>query len=194
MAATSDRIYLEGLDVFSAVVERHPSDGWYRPTPCSAWSALDVLGHVGATTRFGIDLLGGGAPAWQPSERPGDAVEGDPARWWRALAEQARELVGEADLSREIDTPFGRRSVAEGLTFPAIDLFVHAWDLARSGGTTVDIPEHVVEFTHAKTDGFPREQMRSPGVFDVEQPVPAGATPTEVFVAWTGRNPRWQVS
>jgi hypothetical protein len=48
-----------------------------------------------------------------------------------------------------------------------------------------------MEFGHALIDPLPPGQVRSPAVFADEVAVPAGASPTEEFVAWTGRDPRW---
>lgn len=189
-----DTVYLNGLELFTSVVDRFPTGGWERLTPCEGWRAVDVLGHVGAATRYGVALLRGGAPAWRPADVPGDAVVGDPAEWWRGLVEQADRLVREADLSRVVDSPAGRRSVGEGLAFPAIDLFVHGWDLGRSAGIDVEIPVEVIEFSHRVLDAFPESQLRGPTVFGTEVTPPPGGTPTESFLAWTGRDPRWSAA
>lgn len=79
----------------------------------------------------------------------------------------------------------------DGLRFPALDLFVHAWDQGRSVGVDVEIPADAVAFAHAALDPIPAAQLRGPGTFAGEVAAPADATPTEVFVAWTGRDPRW---
>lgn len=188
---TPDEAYLNGLDFFGAVVDACRPDCWSRPTPCSSWRALDVLGHVGASTSYGIALLSGEQPQWRPTDSPGDAVEGEPQQWWGSLSGTARRLVAEADLSEMVDSPGGRRSVGEGLSFPAIDLFVHAWDIARSCGIEVEIPAEAAEFTHAVLDAIPSEQLRSPAVFAGEVSATPGSTPTDAFVAWTGRDPAW---
>jgi hypothetical protein len=49
-------------------------------------------------------------------------------------------LPRHADLTTVVDSPMGRRSIGEGLSFPAVDLFVHGWDLARSVGAEGVIP------------------------------------------------------
>lgn len=152
---------------------------------------LDVLGHVGSAVGFGTRLLLGRQPEWAPADPPGAAVEGDPATWWNALTGPAREAVGGADLDRVIDSPVGPRSVAEGLRFPALDLFIHGWDVVRSVGGDVVLPTEVVEFAHAAIDPLPTERVRSPRVFGAERPPPAGATPTQACLAWTGRDPFW---
>lgn len=196
-----DEAYRTGLDLFSDVVAEVGSSGddagisaWERPAPCSGWRALDVLGHVGVATEFGTRLLRGETPDWQPSEPPGAAVSGDPAAWWGQHAGQAADALAglsAADLDVEVDSPQGRRTIGQGLSFPAVDLFVHAWDLARSAGRDVEIPDEAIAFAHQLIDPIPDQTVRSGGVFAAEVDSPADASPTEHFIAWTGRNPRW---
>jgi uncharacterized protein (TIGR03086 family) len=190
MASRPDTVYLEGLDLFSSVVGQFPADDWEQRSPCPDWRALDVLGHVGATTAYGIELLRGGTPTWRPSGSPADAVEGDPVEWWRALAEEAGGLTRRADLTQMLDTPTGRRSVADRLSFGAIDLVVHAWDLGRCAGIGVEIPVEAIEFAHGVLDKMPAEQLRRPGVFAEEVTPQPDASPTEALIARTGRVPR----
>ena len=192
MTWDSQRVFLEGLDFFSAVVKGVPSDAWERPSPCAPWTGRDVIGHVGTAVEFGARLLAGEQPQWKPVTPPGSQVVGDPAAWWEGLVGPARVAVKEADLDGVVDSPAGRRTVSQGLSFPAVDLFVHGWDLARTAGNKVTIPEEVVSFAHSVLDSMPAEQVRSPAVFSPEVSTDTGADSTESFVAWTGRDPHWQ--
>lgn len=188
---TSDAVYLDGLEFFTDIVDRYPADGWQLPSPCQGWTAVDVVGHIGAAVRLGTELLSGDTPLWQTVQPPGDAVHGDPAQWWRALVAPARNAVQKADVTQVVDSPMGRRSIADGLMFPAIDLFVHGWDLGRAGGLDVEIPHDVIDFSRDAAAGIPEEQLRSPHVFAAEVTPPPDATASEAFLAWTGRDPRW---
>src|SRR5262249_35102990 len=123
---TPDVAYLTGLDLFTGVVDQVPAPGWDRPSPCAGWRARDDLGPVGVAVRFGNRLLAGQEAAFEQVDPPADAVDGEPAGWWRDLAQPSRRLVVQADLDREVETPLGRRSIGAGLRFPALDLFVHA--------------------------------------------------------------------
>lgn len=190
MSATPDAVYVAGLDFFGAVVSEVPSGAWDAQSPCEGWRARDVLGHIGAGVRFGTALLGGASPVWTPIDPPGDAVEGDPATWWAGLVPDAKRAVEGVDLTRVVDSPVGRRTIAEGLTFPAVDLFVHAWDLGRAVGLVVEIPDGVIDFATAVSAPLPAEQIRNPRVFAAEVEPPPGATRSEAFLAWTGRDPR----
>ncbi len=194
MTMKPDDAFLQGLDFFGAAVRQLGAGDWDRASPCQGWRALDVLGHVGQATRFGTALLQGERPDWSPVDPPGALVDDVPAAWWTGLADQARAAVSGVDLSREMDSPAGRRSVGAGLSFPALDLYVHGWDIARSGGIDLVIPDAAIEFAHSVIDPAPAGQIRSSRLFGPERPAPAGATDSEAFVAWTGRDPAWTPS
>jgi uncharacterized protein (TIGR03086 family) len=191
MPSQPDAIFVNGLEFFTGVVNRVSYSDWERPSPCEGWRVLDVLGHVGAAVEFGTLLLMDRQPAWSPVDPPGGAVEGDPAAWWRSLVEPARRAVAGVDLAKVVDSPMGRRPVGEGLSFPALDLFVHAWDLGRSVGEDVEVPAEAIDFAHAIIDPLDEAAVRNVRVFSSPAPVPANASPSQAFIAWTGRDPSW---
>ena len=122
MTWTADTVYLEGLDFLTGVVGQLHELDWARPSPCAGWRAIDVLGHMGAAVDFGTRLLTTGEMQWVPPvDPPGSGVDGDPAAWWAALLPAAKAALGGVDLTRVIETPMGTRTIAEGLSFPAID-------------------------------------------------------------------------
>lgn len=192
MKWTPDTAFVHGLDVFDGVVATVPATGWHRPTPCAGWRLLDVLGHLGQGVGYGTALLRGTAGPWAPVDPPGAAVTGDPGTWWAALSADARHAVNGVDLTRVVEGPMGPRTVADGLGFPALDLFVHAWDLAAALGHDLDLPDAAIGFAHGVLAHVPPERLRSAPVFGPEADVPDDATPTQLFVAWTGRDPQWQ--
>ena len=189
-----DEAFLRGLGFFGDAVSELGVADWERASPCQEWRALDVLGHVGQATRFGTLLLQGAQPAWSPVEPPGASVEGEPEAWWRELAAQARRAVTGVDLSREVGSPVGRRSIGEGLSFPALDLFIHAWDIGKSAGIDLELPAEAIEFAHSVIDPVPAGQLRNPRVFAAEKPASDSATASQAFIAWTGRDPNWQAA
>jgi uncharacterized protein (TIGR03086 family) len=189
MTWTPDVTFVQGLDFFSAVVDQVPSDGWERASPCAGWSALDVLGHVGFTTEFGTKLLRAESPDFSGiPDPPRSAVSGNPHQWWRGMVAPAKEALQGVDLDRVVESPIGPRSIREGLSFPAVDLFLHGWDLARSAGVEVTIPDEAMEFAHQALDPIPDQQKRSPRVFAPEVDVPADASSQVKFLAWAGRD------
>jgi uncharacterized protein (TIGR03086 family) len=191
MTPTSDVAFLDGLDLFGTVVEAVPAGRWDAPTPCAGWNALDVLGHLGSSIDFGVSILEGREHAWPTVDRPAELVDGEPAPYWDRIADRARSALVGVDLEATRETPMGTRSVARSLAFPAIDCFVHAWDIGHAVGIAVELPEDAIVFTHHYLDPMPQDRMRGPGgAFGPELAPPAGASPTEALIAWTGRAPR----
>jgi uncharacterized protein (TIGR03086 family) len=192
MTWTADTVYLQGLDFFTGVVDQLHDLDWERPSPCAGWRAVDVLGHIGAGVDFGTKLLTTGEMAWvPPTDPPGSVVEGDPTKWWDAKVAPAKASLDGVDLTKVIETPMGSRSVAEGLSFPAIDLFVHAWDIGSAAGIQVTLPDEAVEFGRGLFADMSPEMYRSPNVFGAEIAV-GGASASDEFLAWTGRDPHWR--
>ena len=164
---------------------------WPNPSPCPGWDARDIVGHVGSAVDFGTRLLLAQQPGWTPKVPPGAVVPGDPADWWRSLVEPARSAVESADLTEVRDSPAGPRTVGEGLSFPAVDLFIHGWDLGRAVGIEVEIPPSAIAFAHTVIDPLPGEVVRSDRVFGPEVTAQPHFTGTQDFVAWAGRDPEW---
>jgi uncharacterized protein (TIGR03086 family) len=190
MTSDSGTLFLDGLDFCGAVVDQLGADDWDRPSPCEGWTALDVLGHLTTSLNMGLSLFAGEQPTWPDVERPADLVDGDPAAVYAEVAQRCRTAFGSADLTVEMDTPMGRRSVGDRLAFPAVDLYVHAWDIGRTVEVAVEIPQDVIDFAHSYIDPLPTEAVRGPkGAFGPEADVAADATATDRFVAWTGRTP-----
>ena len=191
MAPTSDVIFDRGLDRFGEVLDQVPADGWDLASPCEGWTVLDVLGHLSTALNMGASLLRGEQPTWPEAERPAHLVTDEPVTFYRASAAACRAALEGADLDVVMDTPMGPRRVADRLAFPAVDLFVHAWDIGRAIGGEVAAPADVIEFAHGYLDPLPTEVTRpAGGAFGPEVDAPADATATEAFVAWTGRDPR----
>ena len=71
-----------------------------------------------------------------------------------------------------------------------IDLYVHAWDFGAAAGIDVEIPADAIDFAHAYIDPLPDDVVRGDNrAFGPQIRLPPSATPTERFIAWTGRRP-----
>ena len=191
MTERSDVVFVRGLDAFTVVAEQLRPEDWDRASPCAGWTALDVLGHLGSSIGFGVSLLRREEPTFPEAPRPADLVTDEPVAYWNRIATEAREALVGADLELEMDTPLGKRTVADRLAFPAIDLYVHAWDIGAAAGVRVEIPPDAIEFAHSYIDPIPADKVRGDGgAFSPELDAPVDATATEAFIAWTGRSPR----
>jgi len=160
-----------------------------RPTPCAAWTTRDLLNHIiGGATMF-ADAFGG-APVLDISGRLPDVVGDDPNGAFGAAAARfgaALEQPGVAD--RVLDLPFGPMTVGTFLRFVAFDLTVHTWDVASVTGASVDLPDDMVRdidaFAHLVLESVPRTEL----LCGPPAQAPAGATPLERLVAYSGRFP-----
>ena len=191
MEHASARWFVDGLAFFEGVAAQLSAEQWDGPSACQGWTARDVLGHLGTALDMGERLLRGEQPQFPEAERPGDLVEGEPLAWYQERARGCADALAGADLDLEMDTPMGKRTVADRLAFPALDLYIHAWDIGQPAGFDVVLPEDLMAFGHHYLDPIPAEMMRGDrGVFAAEVEPPVDATPTEAFVAWTGRQPR----
>ncbi|MFZ2511688.1 MAG: TIGR03086 family metal-binding protein, partial [Gordonia sp. (in: high G+C Gram-positive bacteria)] len=111
-------------------------------------------------------------------------------QWWAQRAAEARAAADTVDdLDRVVDSPMGPRTVREGLSFPAVDLFIHGWDLAAAIGNSVEIPPAAITFIEAMFGHIPDEASRQPGVFGPKRDAARDATPTAALIAFTGRDP-----
>lgn len=187
MNGRSRELMDHGLDLFTSVISRLVDEDWERASPCAGWTARDLLGHLVTTINVAIATMTAQQPTWPDAAHPGDLVEGDPVEFWRITAVQARDVLRDTDLDRVMDTPLGR-TVADDLAIPVIDLYVHAWDLGATIGIDVEIPADVIDYAHTYLDPLAEDMVRGENrAFGPPTPVPAGATPTDRFIAWTGR-------
>lgn len=183
-----DAAFLQAMDVFGATAARVPAPAWGNASPCAGWTARDVAGHVVGTVTKAAAILGGEAFPPGPS-RPEDGAGDDPVAAWRAASRPARESVGEADLSREIDMPRGRGTAAQALAFPTADLIVHAWDIAHAAGLELSLPAELLAHIVATCAPVPEETLRGPDLFGPAREAPDGADDTARLMAWLGRDP-----
>jgi uncharacterized protein (TIGR03086 family) len=185
-----EKVFLTGLDRFDGVLREVTAEDWDRPSTCERWNGRELVGHVLHIIDNATTVLRGGAVDQSGTPDFAAVAGSDPVSAFRQREERARAALQEADLDAEMETPMGPMPVRKRLAFPAMDLHLHAWDLGRTIGVDVEIPEEIAQFTREAIDPMPQEQVRSEGVFGPEVPAPADATPTERLMAWTGRTVR----
>ena len=177
--------YLDrGLDFVIGVVHQVPAEKWDDPSPCEDWSARQVLGHLIGVQRIGLDIMAGKpvAPSLEPVP-----VGSDPAAEWDDIAGKVRETMRGVDLNREVESPRGKRTIAQGVAFPVLDLFMHSWDIGKATGVDVQIPNDVVEYAFDFFGKLPEQMLRTAKTFGPEQRAPEGADATTRLMAFAGR-------
>jgi uncharacterized protein (TIGR03086 family) len=144
---------------FGARVAGVAPDRWQHPSPCTEWTATQLVDHVIGVHRRVLATLKGSEPA---------ALGADDDRL--AAWEQERQAVlgalgDEEQASKTISGMFGEQSF-ESLVgrLVAADTLVHTWDLARATGQD----EHLDPDAVAKAMVFLQpidEAIRRPGGF-----------------------------
>jgi uncharacterized protein (TIGR03086 family) len=178
---------LEQLDelapVLGGVVSQIRADQLDEPTPCAQFRVRGVLGHmIDGATAFAAGFRGDAAPAPE-GVAPADPVAG----FGQAMGGLAEAMHAPGALERTIAAPFGEVPGDVFARFVVLDGLVHGWDLAVATGQPYDPPHGLV----AAVDAFAREAivpaMREAEMFAAAVEPPAGATPIEQLVAFTGR-------
>jgi uncharacterized protein (TIGR03086 family) len=174
------------VPTFQGLATATPEEHLDRQTPCTQWRVRDLFGHiiVGGTT-FAAVVRG--------DEPPAEVVTGPDS----ALAAEASAAAADVDeafrrpgaLERVVTTPFGEMPGGAFAGLLAFDLLVHSWDLATATGQEVDVPDDVVVQVDAFARAALEPELRGPRSFAPEVDPPAGASPLERLVAFSGRRP-----
>jgi uncharacterized protein (TIGR03086 family) len=175
----------------AGVVNRIDSTTAANPTPCAGWDVRALLVHTLASSQLFASTIDGVSPP-SGAAMGGDAADlGDPAAATAAALKRSRAAwTSLTDLDQVLATPFGEmpaRQLAAIATFSAV---VHGWDLAAALGAPRAIPAHLLDVVRPVAE-FVVPVLRPAGAFGDPDPVAADATPTEVFIASLGRDPRW---
>lgn len=186
MTLSSDTAFLDGLDRFGSVVDAVAPGRWDTPSPCEGWTILDVLSHLGSSIAFGVSILEDRVHEWPSVDRPADLVEGEPAEYWSGVAASARAALIGVDLESTRQTPMSTRTVGQSLALPAIDCYVHAWDIGHPVGIDVEVPDEAIAYTHHYLDPMPQDRMRGPGGAFAPPSSRRRATPRPPRRSWRG--------
>lgn len=175
----------EALNLLIGAVERTPAQWWDQPSNLEGWSVRDLVGHATGSAAKIVTLAAGGA-VWGRSE-PADWVSEDPAARLRELAARLQDALPGADLDRPRTSPEGEVPLRRALTFPVSDLALHSWDVHRSQGRRIELPEDLLDFCQGLVTSVPEDVLRRPGGFGPTRPAPANATSTTRLMAHLGR-------
>jgi uncharacterized protein (TIGR03086 family) len=169
--------YLENADRFTAVVDA--AHDWSAQSPCTEWTAEQVLDHVLSTQRGYLDKQGA---------ELGDLPDGDPGAAWHAHVDGVRDaMADESFATREFDGYFGRTTVEEQLAnFYGFDMLVHRWDLGSAVGAPVTFDDDELDRLETAMNGL-GDMLYSEGVCKPALEVPDDATRQQQLLARLGR-------
>lgn len=183
-------LYLRALDRLGAVVDAVPPDRWDHPTPCPAWSARQLLGHLVDGQRQVLAMAGGDGPR-PPVTGPGElgALAGpDPAGAWRRAHQETATTLAGVSPAASVATPLGPRTVEQLLGVALVEPVVHCWDLATATGQPADLDPEAVR---ALLPGVLAlgDRLQGSGMYGPAVPVPDDAPAQDRLLAALGRGP-----
>ena len=167
---------------FARVAHAVPAARWSAPSPCSEWTARDVVEHVIGFHDF-LLLRPLGVRAHRPRD---DAA----ARWDATASALFAALEPDGALDRVTELPGGGESTPRTMIAAlTTDVLVHTWDLARAAGLPADLDEDLAAdaYTAARAAGVGRDS----GMVGPEVEVDEHASAPDKLVAFYGRDPSW---
>jgi uncharacterized protein (TIGR03086 family) len=181
VSEVSDR-YAVVADGFSRRVRGAAQASWSRPSPCTDWSAADVVDHVVGVHRMILASLTGDAPAQL------EAGE-DRREAWAKATDQVRVALSDPEQATRTVSggPFGEQPF-ESLVGRLLcaDTLIHTWDLARATGQDEQLDATAVEAALGFL-GPIDEAIRRPGGFAAKiEPAP-DADPQTHLLNFAGR-------
>lgn len=180
--------YRRALDRFERTLGDVTSDRWDAPSPCAAWTARDVCGHLTGGQHV-IAALAEGRPPPEINADPGRFAGPDPAASWRAARTACAAMLTPAALSRKV--PFGTLGqvpLEHYLGGHVLELLVHTWDLAQATGQAILLDGDLVHHAFA-TAHVIAPSLRPAGLLGPERPVRPGADERTRLLAFLGRRP-----
>jgi uncharacterized protein (TIGR03086 family) len=177
----------EAMDLLIDAVDRIPPETWDQPSNLEGWSVRDLVGHATGSAAKIVTLVEDGK-VWRGPSRPADWVCEDPAARLRELATRLRGALPAADLDAMRVSPEGEVPLRRALTYPVSDLALHSWDVHRSQGRPVEMPEDLLALCRGLVESVPEDMLRRPGGFGPAQSAPEGSTPTARLMAYLGRS------
>ncbi|MCT9078213.1 TIGR03086 family metal-binding protein [Streptomyces fulvoviolaceus] len=168
-----------------------PEAAWGAPTPCSEWTARQVLNHARIDQQgYGLAITGG-RPDSDPFQ-PADVLDGDPSakldEVLRAVAAAYDGLPADAD---QVPTPLGSLPLPIAAAAAAMDAAVHGWDIAVATGQDRPLPKDVAEGIWPAAEQLVDHLRDAYRVFAPARETPQAYDSAEALLAFLGRDPGW---
>jgi uncharacterized protein (TIGR03086 family) len=177
----------EAIGLLIEAVDQIPPESWEQPSNLEGWSVRDLVGHATGSAAKIVTLVEDGE-VWSGPSQPADWVCDNPAARLRELAARLQDALPGADLDAMRVSPEGEVPLRRALTYPVSDLALHSWDVHRSQGRLIELPEDLLAFCRGLVESVPEGMLRRPGGFGPAQSAPEDSTSTARLMAYLGRS------
>ena len=173
--------YQAAFRPLSIVLDAVPAPAWGNASPCTEWTARQVVEHMINTQR---ELLMKHGHSLGPTPDITDPAAGFADHAERVLTLVSRDVV----VDSTYDGFFGPTTVGTTLVqFYVWDMLVHRWDVARATGGDELIADDELDRIEAGADSF-GDALHMDGICEAAVPVPIDADRKTVLLARLGRH------
>lgn len=178
-------------DYLREAVAAVPEAAWGAPTPCSEWTARQVLNHARIDQQgYGLAITGG-RPDSDPFD-PADALEGDPsAQLDEVLSAVATAYEGLPAGADQVPTPLGPLPLPIAAAAAAMDAAVHGWDIAVATGQDRPLPKEVADGIWPAAERLVDHLRDAYRVFAPARETSQAHDSAGALLAFLGRDPGW---
>jgi uncharacterized protein (TIGR03086 family) len=186
----------EARAVLRATVAGVPGDGWQRPTPCSEWSALQVLQHAALDQGVWAAVISGTQPSGEDPFAPSGQLGGEPLAYAEAVLEASAPawsvVSADGGLSGTVPTPLpqGPMPPADAAAAAALDAAIHAWDIAAATGQASPLSPALARALTPVAKSIV-EPLRQYGVYAAALEPGPDAGDAAALLCYLGRSPAW---
>lgn len=178
-----------GVERSCTVVAGIGEDQWDNATPCEQWSLRELVNHLTAENRWAVPILDGATVEEVGDRFEGDLLGDDPIGAHEEAARAAHAKAQQTDPQTTVHLSFGDVDAAFYLAQRALDMVVHAWDVAVASGQDAAMDEALADVLYRQAEPTITPEVRAAGVFGPEVPVDSDATPSERLLGLVGRDP-----
>ncbi len=178
---------IEAIDLLIDAVDQVPPESFNQPSNLEGWTVRDLVAHATGSAAKIVTLIEDGE-VWGNPSPPDDWVSEDPAARLRELAARLRDALPRVDLDATRMSPEGEVALRRALTYPVSDLALHSWDVHRSQGRLIELPDDLLTLCRQLVESVPADVLRRPGGFGPARSAPEDSMPTARLMAYLGRS------
>ncbi|MHB8244488.1 MAG: TIGR03086 family metal-binding protein [Acidimicrobiales bacterium] len=131
--------------VAGAIVAGVGDDQWQLPTPCSDYDVRQLTAHIVGAAGRPAQITSGAGITGTLETPPGPPDGGYEAEMGRHLTEVTKAFGEQGTLEQEFTLPWGTFSGSAIAEMYAIEMAVHAWDLAVATGQDQKLDDELSE-------------------------------------------------